>query len=136
MASLNTAKGATRMSKKTKTSGKGKTAKTSGDADRVPLTEAMKPAKATTKGKAKQVKTQKPDRSSGLSAAAQVLKANVEPMRCKDIVEVMLAKKLWETGGKTPAATISASIGREIATKGRDSRFIKTDRGLFAFNGK
>jgi hypothetical protein len=39
---------------------------------------------------------------SGLDAAAQVLKDKGEPMTCKDIVETMLAKGMWKTGGKTP----------------------------------
>jgi hypothetical protein len=55
-------------------------------------------------------------------------------MRCGDMVEKMLATGLWKTGGKTPAATIYAAIIREISTKGTDSRFKKTDRGLFTVN--
>jgi hypothetical protein len=43
----------------------------------------------------------------------------------------MLAKSLWKTGGKTPAATIYAAIIREIAQKGKDARFKKVDRGRF-----
>ena len=47
------------------------------------------------------------------------------------MVERMLAKALWKTSGKTPAATIYAAIIREIKVKGDKSRFRKTDRGLF-----
>jgi hypothetical protein len=43
----------------------------------------------------------------------------------------MIAQGLWTTSGKTPSATIYASIIREIAAKGEQSRFKKTDRGLF-----
>jgi len=124
------------MSKKSKTSGKGKTTKVASDPDRVPLNQVLKEAKANFKPITKKGKDQKPQRSSGLAAAAEVLKAKGQPMGCKDIVETMLAKGMWKTGGKTPAATISAAIGREIVTKGKESRFIKADRGLFAFNGK
>ncbi|MBI1373718.1 MAG: hypothetical protein GC159_13410 [Phycisphaera sp.] len=81
-------------------------------------------------------KPKKQKKASGLDAAAQVLKDAKQPMRCKDIVETMLAKKLWKTDGKTPHATIYAAILREIQTKGADARFKKTDRGLFAFRGK
>lgn len=81
-------------------------------------------------------KPKKPKKASGLDAAAQVLKDAKQPMRCKDIVETMLAKGLWKTDGKTPHATIYAAILREIQTKGKDARFKKTDRGLFAFSGK
>jgi hypothetical protein len=52
-------------------------------------------------------------------------------MTCKAMLEEMLAKGLWKTDGKTPAATLNAAIHREIATKGNESRFKKTDRGLF-----
>ena len=71
---------------------------------------------------------------SGLDAAAKVLAEAGEPLRSKQIVETMLAKGYWTTNGKTPAATIYAAILREIQTKGKDTRFKKTDRGLFALN--
>ena len=70
-------------------------------------------------------------RASGLDAAAQVLDEAGEPMSCKTMVERMLTKGLWQTNGKTPAATIYAAITREIAMKGDASRFVKTDRGKF-----
>ena len=54
-----------------------------------------------------------------------------KPLGCKEIVERMLAKGLWKTGGKTPAATIYAAIIREIATKGGEARFRKVERGTF-----
>ncbi|MCC6145030.1 MAG: winged helix-turn-helix domain-containing protein [Candidatus Hydrogenedentes bacterium] len=75
---------------------------------------------------------------SGLDVAAQVLRAAGTPMTAKDLVETMLSKGLWTTGGKTPAATIYAAIIREIARKGpaNQSRFTKTDRGLFTFNAQ
>jgi len=91
----------------------------------------MKPAKAK---RGKVAKEPKEKKSSGLDAAAQVLKDAGEPMRCGDMVEKMLATGMWKTGGKTPAATIYAAIIREISTKGVESRFKKTDRGLFTVN--
>jgi hypothetical protein len=110
--------------------------------DLVPLAEAMKPTKAAKGSKAKTpkaakpAKEQKPKKTSGLDAAAQVLMDAGQPMRCKDMVETMLAKGLWKTDGKTPAATIYAAILREIQTKGGEARFKKTDRGLFTINAK
>jgi restriction system protein len=68
---------------------------------------------------------------SGLDAAARVLKENGEPMACKALVEQMIAKGYWTTGGKTPAATIYSAILREIDNKPGESRFAKTGRGLF-----
>ena len=70
-------------------------------------------------------------RSSGLDAAAKVLAKAGEPMSCKAIVEHMLANGLWQTTGKTPAATIYAAIIREIAAKGDNARFRKVERGKF-----
>ena len=69
---------------------------------------------------------------SGLDAAARVLGEASEPLRCAEIVRRMLEQGLWSTTGRTPAATINAAIIREIATKGDQSRFRKTGRGLFA----
>jgi len=44
-----------------------------------------------------------------------------------------------ETGcalSETPHATVYAAILREIQKRGREARFIKTERGMFAFNPK
>lgn len=72
-------------------------------------------------------------RMSGIDAAANVLKAFKEPMSCKDIAERAIAAG-WKTAGKTPGATLHAAISREIRDKGRESRFKKAGRGLFAAN--
>jgi hypothetical protein len=97
---------------------------------------ATKPtAKAAATTPAKKEKT--PKAMSGLDAAAAILAASKDPLNVKAIVEQAEAKGLWKSRtGKTPAATISAAIGREIVAKGKDSRFKKTDRGLFAATGK
>ena len=94
---------------------------------------AKKSSKKVVAAKAapKAVKTDKKKRSSGLDAAAQVLKDAKAPITTKEMVEQMLAKGLWTTGGKTPAATIYSAILREINTKGADARFRKADRGKF-----
>ena len=73
----------------------------------------------------------KKKRASGLDAAVMVLREAGEPMRCGEMVARMLEKGLWSTNGKTPAATIYALIILEIAKRGQDSRFRKTDRGMF-----
>ena len=57
-------------------------------------------------------------------------------MTCKTMVEVMTKKGYWRSpGGKTPEATLYASILRDLA-KGKDARFKKTGRGLFALSGR
>ena len=73
-----------------------------------------------------------------LDAAAHLLSLGTgAPMRCKDIVDLAVAKGLWAPrSGKTPANTLYASILRECQTKGDDSRFQKVERGKFALRSK
>lgn len=68
-----------------------------------------------------------------INAAAHILaQGNRQPMRCKDIVEQAIEQKLWQPGkGLTPSSTLYAAIGREIKTKGDNSRFAKAERGMF-----
>jgi len=80
----------------------------------------------------KPAKEPKPKRVSALDAAAQVLAASEVPMRAKEMIAAMEAKKLWTSpGGKTPEATLYAAIIREIAAKGTAARFKKHERGVF-----
>jgi hypothetical protein len=52
------------------------------------------------------------------------------------MVDAMSVQGLWTSpGGKTPHATLYASILREINAKGKDSRFKKVDRGQFTAAG-
>jgi hypothetical protein len=82
--------------------------------------------------KGKKVRAKKADRKmSGLDAAAKVLAESGAPMNTKDMVDTAATKGYWSSSGKTPAATIYAAIIREIAKKGSESRFKKTERGLF-----
>lgn len=69
---------------------------------------------------------------SALDAAAKVLAESGEPMASKAMIDAMAAKGYWTSpGGKTPHATLYAAILREITTKGKESRFTKTERGHF-----
>ncbi len=80
----------------------------------------------------KPAKEPKPKRVSALDAAAKVLAASEVPMRAKEMIAAMEAKKLWTSpGGKTPEATLYAAIIREIAAKGSAARFKKHERGVF-----
>jgi hypothetical protein len=90
------------------------------------------------KAKAKRLRAPKAEKKARekkpgcLDGAVQVLKtAGGGPLGCKEMVERMLAKGLWKTNGRTPQATLYAAIIREIAAKGKDARFHKTDRGQF-----
>ena len=90
-------------------------------------TTARKPA--AKKANAKKPATKK---MSQLNAAVKVLQDAGEPMNCKAMVEAMAKKKLWQSpGGKTPEATLCASILRDLK-KGKESRCKKVDRGQFA----
>jgi hypothetical protein len=94
--------------------------------------KATKPAKAK---KAKQPKAKQPKakKVGALDAAAQVLATSNEPMNAKEMIDAMAKKGLWTSpGGKTPHATLYSAIIREIAVKGKESRFVKKDRGQFA----
>ena len=89
-----------------------------------------KPKKPT---KAKKTKPAKEKKLSAIDAAAQVLAGSKEPLNCKELVEAMAAKSLWTSpGGQTPWATLYSAIIREIALKGKESRFVKSERGKFA----
>ncbi len=93
-------------------------------------TKDARPRKAATRAKRGEPKARRP---SGLDAAARVLAESREPMTCRQIVEVAAEKGYWKSpGGKTPHATLYSAMIREIATKGKDARFRKTERGKFA----
>jgi hypothetical protein len=82
---------------------------------------AKKPAKAA-------------DRLSVIDAAARVLgQARGQALTTRELIEAMAAKGLWKSpAGKTPHATLSSAIQREMRTKGKAARFRRTERGRFA----
>jgi hypothetical protein len=97
---------------------------------------AAKPAAGKTTAAKKTAPKKGEKKMSALDAAAKVLGASKAPMRAKEMIEQMAAKGYWKSpGGKTPHATLYAAILREIGAKGKDARFKKMDRGLFAANG-
>ena len=56
-------------------------------------------------------------------AAKEVLKSAGKPLHADEITELMISKGLWKTKGKTPAATVSAQLYRDIKKKGEKSDF-------------
>jgi HB1, ASXL, restriction endonuclease HTH domain len=97
----------------------------------------MAASKSPKKAKSKKAKkTQNEARAPKLSALEAAVKALAEtgkPMSCNEMIETMAAKGYWSSpGGKTPASTLYSAILKEISTKGKESRFRKTDRGQFA----
>jgi hypothetical protein len=104
------------------------------DLDETKKLEAARAKKAKTKasdnGEAKTKKV------SAIDAAAKLLAGSKEPMGCKEMIETLAAKGIWTSpGGKTPHATLYSAILREINEKGKEARFVKTERGRFAANG-
>ena len=93
------------------------------------------PAKKTTK---KAEPTPAPaEKLSQIAAAERVLAASGEPMTCGEMVAAMTTQGLWSSpAGKTPAATLYASLLRLIRTKGKDAKFLKVARGKFALNAE
>ena len=98
--------------------------------------KAAPAAKAETKKAAPKKKAAKKaveKKPSAIDMAAKVLADTKEPMTTKQMVDTMAEKGLWTSpGGKTPDRTLYSAILREIATKGKESRFKKTERGKFA----
>ncbi|HUY92167.1 MAG TPA: winged helix-turn-helix domain-containing protein [Pirellulales bacterium] len=98
--------------------------------------KATKPAtekKPAAEKKPKAKKEPKPKKPSALDAAAKVLGEVGAPMNCQEMIQAMAAKGYWTSpGGQTPHATLYSAILREINVKGKDARFVKTERGKFA----
>lgn len=108
-------------------------ATTAANIARIEAAERGEKVKAPAKAGGKTAKPKKEKRMSGLDAAAKVLVESKEPLGALDIVKAMETKGYWKSpGGKTPHATIYAAICREISEKGKDARFKKVDRGMFA----
>jgi HB1, ASXL, restriction endonuclease HTH domain len=96
-------------------------------------TNEVKTPKATKAKKAPKAKPAKDKKPSALDAAARVLAESGQPMTAPALIEAMAAKGYWSSpNGQTPAATLYAAIIREIAKKGKEARFTKAGRGMFA----
>ncbi len=121
---------------KTKKTTKPKAAKTTKKATKAALASIEANIEAIDgagkKRKAKGTKEAKAKKLSALDAAAKVLAESGQPMNTREMIETLAAKKLWTSpGGKTPHATLYSAILREINEKGKDARFVKTERGKF-----
>ena len=123
--------------KKTTKSDKTKKATRAEAAAPVEKTEIAPATPTPTKSKAKKVVEPKDKKISAIDAAVRVLEEAGQPMTCPEMIEAMTAKKYWSSPkGLTPSATLYSAILREIATKGKESRFVKTDRGKFGLAKK
>lgn len=69
-----------------------------------------------------------------LDAALQVLQDAAAPLHYKEITRRILDAGLWQTDGKTPAATINAQLSVDIKKNGAASAFCRRGKGIFARN--
>jgi hypothetical protein len=96
-------------------------------------------AQSARKAPKKTARTPSPSKNDGVSqklsaldAAVRVLGETKAALSCQQLIEAMTAQGYWTSpGGKTPHATLYASITREIQTKGAKARFQKTGPGRF-----
>jgi len=123
--------------KKTTKSEKSKRAPKAEAAMPVEPNDAAAATPAPAKTKAKKAKEPKVKKASALDAALRVLAEAGQPMTCPEMIEAMTAKNYWASPkGLTPAATLYSAILREISAKGKESRFVKTERGKFGLAKK
>jgi hypothetical protein len=96
--------------------------------------QASKPIKRAKNGPAEKPASRKEEKKlSALEAAARVLTETKRALSCSELIAAMSAQGYWTSpGGKTPEATLSSAIQREIAVKKDQSRFKKTAPGRYA----
>jgi len=58
-------------------------------------------------------------------AAYEVLTSAGEPLHKDELTKRMIESGLWQSDGKTPAATVVAILGTEIAEQVAASRFVR-----------
>jgi hypothetical protein len=104
-----------------------------------PVSKTRKPTRAAAKPAQVKKKLAKPSAAvparklSAVAAAARVLAENKQPMSCPELIAAMAAHGYWTSpSGKTPAATLSAALQREIVVKKDQARFQKTGPGRYA----
>jgi len=67
-----------------------------------------------------------------LDAAAVVLRKSKTALSTREIIALVVERKLWEPRGTTPWGTLSAALNRDIQANGAQSRFRKKERGKYA----
>ena len=105
-------------------------------AEVTPQTEGPKPARSRRSRAGAAEAPARPAKLSALEAAVRLLGESGQAMNCQEMIAAMAAKGYWTSpGGRTPSATLYTSILKELTTKGKESRFVKVDRGRFALRG-
>src|SRR5258708_1279328 len=97
-----------------------------------PAHKASKNAKAK-KSSAKPAPKKEEKKLSALDAAVRVLAETKQALSCSELIAAMAAQGYWTSpGGKTPQATLSSAIQREIVIKKEQCRFKKAAPGRYA----
>jgi vancomycin resistance protein YoaR len=97
------------------------------------ITTKKPAAKKASKAPARTKKPKTVGKMSALDAAAKVLAELGKPMTTREMIETMASKGYWTSpAGATPDRTLYSAILREVNTKGKDARFVRTERGKFA----
>ncbi len=100
---------------------------------KAPTAKTAKLAKPAAEKQPKAKNEPKAKKPSALDAAAKVLGETGAPLNCQEMIQAMAEKGYWTSpGGQTPHATLYSAISREINAKGKEARFVKTERGKFA----
>ena len=66
-----------------------------------------------------------------LEASKKVLEETGQSLHYQVITEQILSRDLWQSDGKTPERTINARISGDIKEKGKDSKFIRIQPGVY-----
>jgi hypothetical protein len=66
-----------------------------------------------------------------LNRVQKVLAEAHTPLHYKEITKRLLKSGLWESAGKTPAATVNAQLAVDIKKHGNASAFRRAGRGVF-----
>ena len=68
-------------------------------------------------------------------AIKKVLAESEIPLHYTEISEQILSRGYYETGGATPAASVSAQVTSSIKKDGAKSPFLRVGRGIYTLKG-
>jgi len=111
------------------------------ESETFPLVGAATKPKKAPKTAPKPKKAKAPKKATkglaALDAAFLILSKSDDPMRPCDLITAMAELGLWTSPvGRTPAATLTTSLLREIMRKGPESRFAKAGPGKYTLAKK
>ena len=108
------------------------TAKTTASKTTKQVSKNVKRAKARKNLGERPVANKGEKKLSALEAAARVLAETKQALSCSELIAAMASQGYWTSpGGKTPEATLSSAIQREMVVKKDRSRFKKTAPGRY-----